>query len=73
MCWTSDAQLECKLRALQAHRTALACGNYLEATRALAIYRGLLLGRPQAGAAAEAFVCHGRADAFGLGWQGGLP
>lgn len=48
------AELPLKLAALAEHRTALACGNYLQAAEGLARYRSLLLGGPQA-QAAEAF------------------
>lgn len=60
-------QLPIKMAALAEHRTALACGNYLEATRGLASYRALLLGRLQPGAAAEAFMVLERASGFAAG------
>jgi GT2 family glycosyltransferase/LmbE family N-acetylglucosaminyl deacetylase/glycosyltransferase involved in cell wall biosynthesis len=47
--------LDCKLQALSAHATALKYGNYLEASRGQAAYRGLLLGAE--GNAAEAYAC----------------
>lgn len=64
--------LQAKLDALACHRTALACGNYLEASAGLSRYRGLLLGEPGP-AAAEGYLCSDRASGFGwhLGW--GLP
>lgn len=47
---------EKKWTAIRQHKTALACGNYLEASEGLARYRGLLLGRPGLSALAEAYV-----------------
>lgn len=59
--------LEIKLAALAEHRTALACGNYLEATAGLARHRGILLGGPKPGAAGEGYLCTDRATGFA--WQ----
>lgn len=47
---------EQKWNAIRQHKTALACGNYLDASEGLARYRGLLLGRPGKSALAEAYV-----------------
>ena len=57
------AVLATKMGALAQHRTALACGDYLEAATGLARYRGLLLGTAAA-AYAEGFVCSDRASRF---------
>jgi hypothetical protein len=62
------AVLEIKLQALKSHATALACGNYLEASRGQASYRSLLLGGGCT--AAEAYACW-RPDQ-GLPPRGGL-
>lgn len=45
-----------KRAAIAEHRTALACGNYLEGALGLAAYRGLLLGASRPGSAAEGFL-----------------
>lgn len=46
-------QWACKIAALNEHRTAMACGDYLEAIRGLNRYRGLYLGKNRL---AEAFL-----------------
>ena len=61
------AVLATKLAALKQHETALACGNYVEATLGLARYRALLLGAPVQGGAAEAYRCWSREQGFGGG------
>jgi LmbE family N-acetylglucosaminyl deacetylase len=48
--------LAAKRAAIAEHRTALACGNYLEGALGLAAYRGLLLGASTPGSAAEGFL-----------------
>lgn len=48
--------LPAKRAAIAEHRTALACGNYLEGALGLAAYRGLLLGASRPGAAAEGYL-----------------
>lgn len=47
---------ERKWSAIRQHKTALACGNYLDASEGLARYRGLLLGFPGRYVMAEAYV-----------------
>lgn len=47
---------EQKWNAIRQHKTALACGNYLDASEGLARYRGLLLGRPGMSVLAEAYI-----------------
>lgn len=64
--------LQAKLDALACHRTALACGNYLEASAGLSRYRGLLLGEPGP-AAAEGYLCSDRSTGFGWGRGWGMP
>lgn len=64
-----SAVLDDKLAALSEHRTALAYGNYLEATVGLARHRGLLLGGPRPGAAGEAYLCSDRSTSFA--WRQG--
>ncbi|WP_088285358.1 PIG-L family deacetylase [Ideonella sp. A 288] len=63
------AVIDTKLDALGRHRTALACGAYVEATAGLARHRGLLLGV----AHAEGYLCTGRDRQFDwpAGWAAG--
>lgn len=61
--------LDKRREALSQHRTALAHGNYLEASTGLALHRGLLLGTGRPGTA-EGYVCCDRSTGFAwpVGW-----
>lgn len=58
--------MDTKLLALAEHRTALAHGNYVDATRGLAQHRGMLLGARHAGAVAEGYLLAQRESRFEL-------
>ena len=56
--------LATKLSALSEHRTALACGNYLQGTEGLSRHRALLLGAPKPDGAAEGYLATQRETGF---------
>lgn len=56
--------LATKLSALNEHRTALACGNYLQGTEGLSRHRALLLGAPKPDGAAEGYLATQRSTGF---------